>query len=159
MWPFYVSVVEEVHLTGRDRGWEPPITLQAEHHALTLLGVHQQSQPQPVHQKGTGVGDAILALRQSERFSEDAVDRRFTQAATATSLAELAHHLRGLVTQLSSSGHAQPLDYSQLVEDLRDWCWPQTQHRVRRRWGGQYHRWAQRKTDDEADAATAAADD
>ncbi len=159
MWPFYVSVVEEEHLTGRDRGWQPPVTLQAEHHALTLFGVHQQSQPQPMHVEDVGVGTAILALRQSGRFSEDAVDRRFAQAATATSLAELAHHLRGLVTQLRSSGSAQALDYTRLVEDLRDWCWPQTQHRVRRRWGGQYHRWARRKSDDEAESTTAAADD
>ncbi len=144
MWPFYVSVVKEDHLTGRDRGWQPPVTLQAEHHALTLFGFHQQSQSSPVHAKDIGVGTAILALRQSGRFSEEAVDRRFAQAATATSLTELAQHLRGLISQLRARGNPQPLDYSQLVEDLRDWCWPQTQHRVRRRWGGQYHRWAQR---------------
>jgi len=144
MWPFYVSVVEEEHLTGRDRGWQPPLTLQAEHHALTLFGLHQQSQSQPMHVKDVGMGTAILALRQSGRFSEEAVDRRFTQAATATSLTELAQHLRGLVSQLRGAGKAQPLDYSRLVEDFRDWSWPQSQHRVRRRWGGQYHRWTQR---------------
>jgi CRISPR system Cascade subunit CasB len=146
MWPFYDSLVQEEHLTGRDRGWEPPFALQAEHHALTLFALHQQSQSQPMHVEGVGVGTAIrtLGVGDSARFSEGAVDRRFAQAATATSLTELAHHLRGLVSQLRGRGKARPLDYSQLVEDLRDWCWPQAQQRVRRRWGGQYHGWAQR---------------
>lgn len=144
MWPFYQTMVDERYLTGSDRGWDPPVELQAEHHALTLFGVHQQSQLRPMHVEEVGVGTALRTLRQSGRFSEDAVDRRFAQAATATTLTELAHHLRGLVSQMRGGGNAQPLDYSQLVKDLRDWCWPQTQHQVRRRWGGQYHQWARR---------------
>lgn len=142
MWPYYVSVVDERHLTGRDRGWQPPMALQAEHHALTLFGFHQQSQASPMHREGIGLGAAVLALRQSGRFSEEAVDRRFAQAATATSLTELAQHLRGLVSQMR--GDAQPIDYSRLVEDLADWSRPHAQSRARRRWGGQYHRWSRR---------------
>lgn len=159
MWPFYESVIEEKHLTGHHTDWQPPINLQAEHHALTLFGVHQQSQSQPMHVRDVGVGDAILALRESQRFSEEALDRRFAQAATATSLNELAQHLRGLISQLRVRGNPQPLDYTRLMKDLNDWCWPQSQSRVRRRWGGQYHRWARREPDDKADLTTAAADD
>lgn len=155
MWPFYETVVDEEYLVGRNRGWAPPVALQAEHHALTLFGFHQQSQSSPVHRQEIGVGAAVRALRQGGRFSEEAVDRRFVQAATSSSLAELALHLRGLISQLRVGGSAHPLDYSQLVEDLKDWCWPQTQHRVRRLWGGQYYRWAQRTNTSQESESTA----
>ncbi|HEX2300692.1 MAG TPA: type I-E CRISPR-associated protein Cse2/CasB, partial [Pseudonocardiaceae bacterium] len=91
MWPFYTTLSASGALTTR---------LAAEHLALTLFAVHQQSLPQPVHRKGVGLGSAILELRNSGKFSPEAVDRRFAAAATATSLTELAHHLRGLIAQL-----------------------------------------------------------
>lgn len=157
MWPFYVSLVSDHDLARRDDAAQVPIALQAEHIALTLFGLHQQSQSQPMHERGSGVGDAVLALRQSGRFSEDAVDRRFAQTATATSLAEVARHLRGLISQLRTLASTPALDYSRLIEDLEAWHRPHAQQQVRRRWGGQYHRWAKQRNvaEESPDAAPA----
>ncbi len=127
MWPYYTALDAEGRLTAR---------LRAEHVALTLFAVHQQSLPTAAHHAGTGLGRAVLALRDSEKFSPAAVDRRFAAAATATSLDEAAHHLRGLVRQLRQVPHG--LDYTQLWADLVAWQYPEKVGRVRRRWGAQY---------------------
>jgi CRISPR system Cascade subunit CasB len=127
MWRYYTALDHEGRLTAR---------LRAEHIALTLYATHQQSLPAPAHYSGTGLGEAILALRCSGKFSPDAVDRRFNAAATATSLDEAAYHLRGLVRQLRNV--PQSLDYTRLWKDLIDWQHPEHVGRVRRRWGAQY---------------------
>ncbi|SBW22911.1 hypothetical protein FDG2_3299 [Candidatus Protofrankia californiensis] len=127
MWRYYTALDREGRLTAR---------LRAEHVALTLYAVHQQSLPSPAHRFGTGLGAALLALRDSDRFSPDAVDRRFNAAATATSLDEAAYHLRGLVRQLRQV--PQSLDYTQLLRDFVDWQHPERVGQVRRRWGAQY---------------------
>lgn len=139
MWPFYTTLNDAGQLTT---------SLRAEHLALTLFGVHQQSRSDPVHRQGVGLGSAVLAMRRSGRYSPEAVDRRFGAAATATSLTELAVHLRGLVTQLRASG--QGLDYTRLFRDLRDWQSPDSAAAVRRRWGGQFFRWDTREGGDAA---------
>lgn len=127
LWPYYTTLTEDGRITP---------ALRAEHLALTLFGVHQQSKPQLMHQDGIGIGTAVLYLKKSDRFSADAVDRRFTATATATSLTELAIHLRGLITQLR--GVSQPLDYTLLTRDLRTWEIPDRAAATRRRWGGEY---------------------
>lgn len=119
----------------RADGWLSP-ELKAEHVALTLYAVHQQSKSESMHQPDIGLGTAMRALWTSGKFSEEAVNRRFTAAATATDFRELSLHLRGLVTQLRTVG--QPLDYTKLHQDLLDWHYPESLRRVRRRWGGEY---------------------
>lgn len=113
--------------------------LRAEHAALCLYGLHQQSQRIPLHRPGIGLGDALRALKKRADVSDSAVDRRFNAAATSTSVEELVAHLRGLVTQLRSKQIT--LDYSQLLNDLWSWEYPDGQSRVRRQWGMQYHSW------------------
>lgn len=127
MWRYYTTLNAEGHRTPR---------LEAEHVALTLFAVHQQSLPILAHLPRVGLGAAVKELRSSGAFSEDAVDRRLGAAATATSLNEAAYHLRGLVRQLRQI--RQPLDYTQLFWDLVDWQDPARVGRVRRRWGSQY---------------------
>lgn len=147
MWRFYTKTNESGTCTPE---------YAAEHAALTLFALHQQSQARPMHRLGVGLGNAVLALRRhtgrpagtgqttgeaDEREHVDwskthPVDRRFAAAATATDLIELVAHLRGLVTQLRGIG--QPLDYTQLFHDLRAWQYPQGATEVRRRWGMQY---------------------
>jgi len=132
LWPFYTNLNESGQLTR---------ALRAEHTALTLFAVHQQSQGKPMHVAGIGLGRAIRALHSGERakFSEDAVNRRFSAAATATSMAELALHLRGLISMLNDI--PQAVDYSRLFEDLVAWQDIRRISQVRRRWGGQYFVW------------------
>lgn len=144
MWPFYTTL--------RADGL-PSERLRAEHLALTLFAVHQQSQARPVHRRKVGLGTAMKALRNSQKFSIEAVDRRFAAAATAATPGELAHHLRGLITQLRGVTEQPGLDYTQLFDDLRRWQYPDGQARVRRTWGSQYFVWSQPSDGDHADAA------
>ena len=112
---------------------------EAEHIALALYGLHQQSQDQPMHRDGIGLGRAMRALRLHDRTSEAAVDARFQRTFSATSTAALQLRLRGLVTQLRDI--KQPLDYNRLAADILRWNRPDSRNRVRRRWGLDYHAW------------------
>lgn len=132
MWPHYTTLTDNGALTQR---------LRAEHLALTLFAVHQQSQLRPVHREGVGLGSAMLALRHDQNSNQEAVDQRFATAATATSLNELAHHLRGLITRIRGLTPQPGLDYSQLFNDLLSWQSPERIKRVRRQWGSQYFVW------------------
>ncbi len=127
MWRYYTTLRQD----GR-----PTPKLAAEHAALTLYAIHQQSKVRPMHVTGIGLGTAMRTLRLSDKFSQDAVDRRFAAAATATSFREVCLHLRGLVTQLRTID--QPLDYTRLYRDLIRWQNPEQVASVRRVWGGQY---------------------
>jgi CRISPR system Cascade subunit CasB len=100
-----------------------------------------------MHNADLPFGEALLTLRTSGKYSEEAIDRRVNATATATSQGELIMHLRGLVTRLRSLRPSQPLNYSQLVEDIYDWNTADGQQRVRRRWGAQYYGWARRDRD------------
>ncbi|GGJ92619.1 hypothetical protein GCM10010123_23140 [Pilimelia anulata] len=127
LWSYYTTLTDEGERTG---------TLAAEHSALCLYAVHQQAQERPMHSRGVGFGAALRRLRADDSVSAEAVDRRFTAAATATSLDELVGHLRGLVTQLR--GIRQPLDYDRLFGDLVAWQDLGGAAGVRRRWGIDY---------------------
>lgn len=128
MWRYYTTLQRDGRESDR---------LRAEHAALCLMAIHQQSQSRLMHQVGIGLGAAMLELKTSGKFSAEAVDQRFTAAATATSFTEVVAHLRGLVTQLRTI--SQPLDYTRLFNDLVDWQRPEEQFHVRRRWGSQYY--------------------
>ncbi|SFS43836.1 CRISPR system Cascade subunit CasB [Streptomyces harbinensis] len=127
LWAFYTTPCD---------GHLPP-RLEAEHAALALYGLHQQSRRDPMHRPHVGLGTALAHLRNSGRFGAEALDRRVDAAANATSVSSLRHRLRGLVTQLRTGG--QPLDYDMLLEDLHDWRLPDRRRRVRRRWGLEYY--------------------
>lgn len=147
MWPFLHPTDDERYVHPGSDMWDLPAQDVAEHHALVLFGIHQQSVRRPVHVKGVGVGAALRALRWSDRFSQEAVDRRFHAMITAESMGELTHHLRGLVRQLKTLPQVQALDYGRLEDDLAAWQDPYRRDRVRRRWGRDYHSLA-RPTDD-----------
>ncbi|MFI5620261.1 type I-E CRISPR-associated protein Cse2/CasB [Streptomyces sp. NPDC051567] len=138
MFPFYTCPVDDF---AARRG-EVSDDQEAEHMALALYGLHQQSQDRPMHRDGAGLGRAVLELRRHDRTSDEAVDSRFQQAFSATSTPALQLRLRGLVTQLKDI--KQPLDYDRLASDIRDWHRPESRSRVRRRWGLDYYGWTQR---------------
>lgn len=129
MWPFYTTLTARGAITAQ---------LHAEHIALVLFATHQQSRPDPAHRTDIGLGRAIRELADSDRFSRDAVDRRFSAAATATSLTELAAHLRGLINQLRTLRPGPGLDYTRLYRDLCNWQFPDRAPGIRRRWGADY---------------------
>lgn len=130
--------------------------LDAEHAALTLFAVHQQSQNTPMHQDGSVLGAALRTLRATAfKDNPDALDRRVSAAAAAESVKDLAVHLRGLVRLLRDQ--RIPLDYTALVQDLADWHYPNTRGNVRRRWGAQYYVWTSSSGGQDAAASAASA--
>lgn len=129
IWRFYV------HLAPDDR---PHPRLQAEHVALSLFGLHQQSQRSLMHRPGVPLAAALHRLRSTGRFSEEALDRRVAQAAAADQIDELAHHLRGLVSMLKAPSDSIGLDYTVLVTTLNRWRRVEGRARERRLWGSRY---------------------
>lgn len=135
MWPFYSCEINDV-LALRD---EVSDEQKAEHAALALFGLHQQSQSKPMHRRGTKLGEALRALRRSGKFSEEALDTRVAQLASATSVPALLVHLRGLITQLRTIG--QPLDYNHLMADIQAWHSADRRPQVRLKWAIGYQAW------------------
>lgn len=140
MWPYYARLRPDGAVTG---------VLHAEHLALVLFALHQQSQSTLVHRPGQSLGRAALRLRSSGSFSDEAVDRRFTALATSTSVDELGWHLRSLVSQIRAVTPLIGLDYTRLLQDLVAYADPAGQGPVRRRWGAAYF---DRRADADADA-------
>lgn len=122
------------------RGDAPSPSESACHAALTIYAVHQQSKrDRDMHVRGPSVGRAASALR-GQDSATDSATRRFLALATASSLSETVHHLRGLVQQLRDDNIA--LDYGRLAEDLRRLQDPRTAPRVRLAWGRDFYRGA-----------------
>ncbi|MEN3583265.1 type I-E CRISPR-associated protein Cse2/CasB [Streptomyces sp. ZYX-F-203] len=120
----------------RDDGFDRlPDRYIAEHHTLTLFGLHQHAASEPVHRSGVGLGTACLLLRRGEALTEAAVERRLIAAATAQDIHELTQHLQRLVPLLRQAGIA--LDYTRLFHELTAWDGPD-RSRVLRAWGLQY---------------------
>lgn len=117
---------------------EPTRDEMAIHVAMTLFGVHQQSQQGPMHTAKVSFGTALGGLRFAGGVENQGVVRRFQALGTATGLAELVHHSRGLVTLLRSSGRG--FDYGRFAEDLVDFQSPGRADRVRLRWGRDFYR-------------------
>jgi CRISPR type I-E-associated protein CasB/Cse2 len=137
MWEYCAPVIMTV---GEDN-WQRRDLELATHHVLTLYALHQQSRAERMHRQRTpgdsrSVGAASRRLY-SERSSEG-VKRRFLATATASSVPELAGHLRHLVTLLRGEGI--PLDYTALFRDITAWQDPVRRAKVRRHWGLDFHR-------------------
>jgi CRISPR system Cascade subunit CasB len=130
MWPYYSEL-------GDSRGRITP-RFRAEHHALVLFGFHQQSKRQTMNVRSLSLGGALRRLQTSGAFSQEALERRFTAAATTDNVDELAVLLRGLVMQLRQADIG--LDYETLFEDLVSWSYPESRERARLRWGAGYFR-------------------
>ena len=91
--------------------------------ALTLFALHQQGEAGvSMNQPGRTLGGAVRQLL-----------RRFNALATADSMPEVSHHLRGMIQLLRREGI--PLDYPQLAEDLYQYQFVDGAPNVRLRWG------------------------
>lgn len=121
---------------------EPSRAEWAVYLALTLFAVHQQGRSmseKTMNEPGIDLGSAARRLVPPGEEAEDgSAFRRFNALATAGSIEELAHHLRGMV-QLLRAGDI-PLDYGQLAADVYQWQKPEEAARVRLRWGQAFYR-------------------
>ena len=93
--------------------------------ALTLYALHQQSNDTAcVSQPGSTLGRAVRRLAEQtvaagQDWTESSILRRFNALATAEEIAEISHHLRGMVQLLRTAKEGSiPLDYPQLAADL-----------------------------------------
>lgn len=132
---------------------------EAEHAALGLYGLHQQSKRTSMHRAGVGLGVALRRLRDHGKFSADAVNAKVTAAATTTDPDALLLRLRGLVDLLRTID--QPLDYDRLMWLIYDWHREDRRRLARRRWALEYQVWNQQRggdapADPETDAAVPA---
>ena len=136
MWRFYTCPIDD-QLAQRD---QMSVEQRAEHAALALYGLHQQSRSASMHHPKAALGNALYLLRSDGRFSAQAVDTRVNAAATATSPAALLMRLRGLIDQLRVVN--QPLNYDALMQLIQDWHYEDGRRRARRRWAVEYQVWA-----------------
>ena len=119
---------------------EPSRAEWAVYIALTLFALHQQGHDpakEPMCKSGASFGSAIARLCHSEEEKERVL-RRFNTAATASDIAEAAHHLRTLVQLLRSE--SIPLDYPALAKDLYFYQNTEMAPSVRLRWGQDFYR-------------------
>lgn len=141
MWRFYTCAVDDrLAQLG-----QMSIEQQAEHAALSLYGLHQQSKSTSMHRPKRPLGKALHRLRAEGRFSAQAVDARVNAAATTTNPAALLMRLRGLIEQLRVI--SEPLDYDALMRLVQDWHYEDGRRSARRRWAMEYQVWAQQDDD------------
>ena len=125
--------------TAAEECREPSEAEWAVYLALTLYALHQQGEENvSMNEKGCTLGRAVRLLAQNsaaaaQDWTESSVLRRFNALATADSMPEVSHHLRGMIQLLRREGI--PLDYPQLAEDLYQYQFVDGASNVRLRWG------------------------
>lgn len=105
--------------------------------ALTLFALHQQGEAGvSMNQPGRTLGGAVRQLAEKmaagQDWTESSVLRRFNALATADSMPEVSHHLRGMISCCGGKGS---LDYPQLAEDAYQYQFVDGAPNVRLRWG------------------------
>ncbi|MFF4128330.1 type I-E CRISPR-associated protein Cse2/CasB [Microbispora rosea] len=148
VWPYYtVEINDELARRG-----QASVDQKAEHAALALYGLHQQSKSISMHRPNVRLGTALARLRASDRFSDKAIDDRVEAAATTTTPDALLIRLRGLIDLLRVVN--QPLDYTHLMGLIRDWHYDDGRRAARRTWALDYQVWKQTAPQDEPAAAS-----
>ena len=107
----------------------------AVHTAMTLYAVHQQSRSECMFVPGRGLGRAAHELVGTDEENPSA-RARFNALVTSTTVAELRHHLRNLVSLLRSRGIA--LDHAMLADDIVRFQRPGGAKSVRLAWAREY---------------------
>ena len=108
----------------------------AVHTAMMLYAVHQQSRSECMFVPGRGLGRAAHELVGTDEENPSA-RARFNALVTSTTVAELRHHLRNLVSLLRSRGIA--LDHAMLADDIVRFQRPGGAKSVRLAWARQYY--------------------
>lgn len=139
VWADTIAIVPE-SLSGTSE--VPTVAERAGHTAITLFAVHTQGGRGAAHRRGQSLGRAVrlcVAARSADGDPTDSpVFKRFQALATASSPAELNHHLRSMVTLLRAESIA--LDYGLLAVDIHSLASVEGAKRVRLRWGRDFHR-------------------
>lgn len=134
LWGSFLEQMPE-ELQGRDG---PSAAEWAIYLALTLYALHHQGATAgAMNQPGRMLGGAVRKLAEKtssgQDWTESSVLRRFNALATADSMPEISHHLRGMIQLLRREGIA--LDYPQLAADLYRLQFVDSAPNVRLNWG------------------------
>ena len=108
----------------------------AVHAAMTLYAVHQQSRTEPMFAPGRGLGHAARTLIGPPDEENPSARARFNALVTSTTVTELLHHLRGLISLLRA--RSIPLDHAMLADDILHFQQPGGARRIRLTWARQY---------------------
>ena len=109
--------------------------------ALTLYALHQQGEENvSMNEKGCTLGRAVRLLAQNsaaaaQHWTESSVLRRFNALATADSMPEVSHYLRGMVQLFRGNEPKLKLDYPRLAVELYRLQLPDQAANVRLQWG------------------------
>lgn len=148
LWGSFLAEMPE-QLMGRTN--EPSKAEWAIYTALTLFALHQQgetgvSMNQPNKMLGSAVRQLAEKTAVGQDWTESSVLRRFNALATADSMPEVSHHLRGVIQLLRRE--KIPLDYPQLAADLYRLQFVESAANVRLQWGRQLYAIATEKTEE-----------
>ena len=108
----------------------------AVHTAMTLYAVHQQSRTERMFVPGRGLGRAARSLIGPPDEENPSARARFNALVTSTTVTELRHHLRGLISLLRARNIA--LDHAMLADDILHFQQPGGARRIRLTWARQY---------------------
>jgi CRISPR system Cascade subunit CasB len=129
---------------------EPSRAEWAVYTAITLFALHQQGKDPastPMQEEGRSFGSALSYLVHDSNDRER-IARRFNTIATANSMEELSHYMRGAIQLLR--GEEIGLDYPKLAGDLYCFQFPELVSGVRLKWGQDFYRMAvEEKTEEE----------
>ena len=108
--------------------------------ALTLFALHQQGEAGvSMNQPGRTLGGAVRQLAEKtaagQDWTESSVLRRFNALATADSMPEVSHYLRGMVQLFRGNEPKLKLDYPRLAVELYRFQLPDQAANVRLQWG------------------------
>ena len=120
-----------------DAGDAPTWEEVAVHTAMTLYAVHQQSRTDPMFHPGKGLGHASRELIGPPDQENPSARKRFNAMVTSTTITELRHHLRDLVSLLRA--REITLDHAMLADDIVRFQRPGGAKDVRLAWARQYH--------------------
>jgi CRISPR system Cascade subunit CasB len=138
LWDVTLSGLPEALL---GKGEDPTHGEWAVHTALTLYALHQQGKDlkkQCMNREGKFLGTAVRMLLEHDKNNEDAVRRRFHEAAVSDNFERFSWQLRGLIQLLRAKDI--PLDYPALTEELYWFQFPDRRDGIRLKWGQDFYR-------------------
>jgi CRISPR system Cascade subunit CasB len=136
LWGYFLESMPEEFYGNR----EPSRAEWAVYTAITLFALHQQgkdSESNPMQQDGLSFGTALSRLVHNLEDRER-IAKRFNTIATANSMEELSHYMRGAVQLLGREDIG--LDYAKLSGDIYCFQFPELVSGVRLRWGQDFYR-------------------
>ena len=135
LWGYFLESMPENFYGDK----EPSRAEWAIYTVLTLYALHQQGkslETDVMYQEGQTFGKAVANLVHNKNDKERVI-RRFNTIATATSIEETVHYLRGMIQLLRNENIG--LDYSVLAGNIFLYQFPEFSSQVRLKWGQDFY--------------------